>query len=56
MKFYQVNNMKKFIKKNAFSFWFGVSLAWAGISFLDWKFYVVIIPTIILVSWKYNWE
>ena len=42
----------KTIKKYAYGYCLGVVLAVAGINFMMWEFYVILVPTVILVEWK----
>lgn len=42
--------MLKHLKNTCYTFWLGGSLGYAGLSFTDFKFYVVVIPTILLVT------
>lgn len=47
---FKTNNMKKYI----WSFYLGLSLSIVGYNFMDWQFYLVMIPTIMLVVWGYD--
>jgi hypothetical protein len=45
--------MKKytnFILKNLWPLWLGCSIGMCGITPLDWRFYVIVVPVIILVA------
>ena len=45
--------MKNQIQKYAYSAWLGGALAiFTNLKFYDWRFYAVLIPTIILVEWS----
>jgi hypothetical protein len=44
--------MINFLKKYCWSFWLGLSLAIAGITADNWKFWFISIPTVILVTWR----
>lgn len=42
--------MKKYLKENAFALYLGASLSFVGIGLFMWEFWVVIVPTIILLQ------
>jgi hypothetical protein len=44
--------MINLLKKYCWSFWLGLSLAIAGITADNWKFWYISIPTVILVIWR----
>lgn len=46
--------MKDFIKKYAYSFYLGGSLALLGADFLHWQYWAVMMPMVILVELKAN--
>lgn len=46
--------MKDFIKKYAYSFYLGGSLALLGVDCWHWQYWVVMIPMVILVELKSN--
>lgn len=45
--------MYKFIKDNAWAFYLGGAIGGiTGLSVLTWEFYAILIPTVLLVTWK----
>ena len=43
------------LKKCGYGFYLGFSLAFfADVYVYDWRFYAIIIPTVILVAWGYK--
>ena len=42
------------MKKYIWSFYLGLSLSIVGYDFMDWQFYFVMFPTILLVVWGYD--
>lgn len=45
--------MKRFMKSYSWCLWLGGSLSAFGIDFIDWRFYVIIVPVIIFESLKH---
>jgi hypothetical protein len=41
-----------FIKNNGYAAFLGGALGAFGLSWCDWRFYAILIPTVILVAWK----
>jgi hypothetical protein len=44
--------MVAFLKLYAWSLWVGASLTFAGVTWLDWQFYLVLVPAAFLVQWR----
>jgi hypothetical protein len=44
----------KFIQSNAYACYLGVATACCGIHTYDWRFWVIFVPTVLLVAWKCN--
>jgi hypothetical protein len=43
-----------FIKNNGYAAFLGGALGCFGITWNSWEFYAILIPTVILVTWKAN--
>jgi hypothetical protein len=44
--------LEQFIKQYGYAIWLGASLGIAQVSMLDWRFYLVLVPTVALVVWS----
>jgi hypothetical protein len=43
--------MIEFLKRYGWCIWLGFSMGIADIGVMNWKWWVIVIPTILLVSW-----
>ena len=45
--------MKKIVKNYAYTMYLGLALSiFANLNFLNWKFYIIAIPVVLLVEWR----